>query len=113
MTTALSFCLLFLASGRGQGGHAAKEPLTSPTAQELSEQASMWHPLPCTSAGLVGGVGREATFPGACPDTHSSYLHFGQVSIKVNGLHAGKCIVMTAIFIPGMRQGYHSENNIC
>ena len=33
--------------------------------------------------------------------------------IKVNGLHAGKCIIMTTIFPPGMRQGYHSENKIC
>ena len=86
MTTALSFCLLFLTLGRGHGGHAAKEPMTSPTAQELSEQASMRHPLPCTSAGLVGGEGREATFPGACPDTHSSYPHFEQVRSQ---LHVG------------------------
>lgn len=40
------------------------------------------------------------------------FTHLRQL-IKVNGLHAGKCIVMTAIFTPGMRQGYHSENKIC
>lgn len=44
VTTALLFCLLLLALGRGQGGHSVKEPLTSPTAQELPERASVWPP---------------------------------------------------------------------
>lgn len=40
------------------------------------------------------------------------FTHLRQLT-KFNGLHAGKSIVMTAIFIPGMRQGYLSENKIC